>query len=88
MEQLDLIVKLIEKGNEANENDHKTIKDLNEAGVKAINARLDDLNHGQKKNTKFRIESQTVIKLFKYGIPIIGGAGIINAVGLFVEYFR
>lgn len=87
MEKLDLIVKLIEKGNDANEKEHKSIEDTNSIGVKAINDRLDILNSGQKKNTNFRVETQTVIKLFKYGIPIVGGTGVLNAIHIYIEYF-
>ena len=67
MEQLDLIVKLIEQGNEANEKGHK-----------AINTRLDVLNHGQHKNTNFRISTQAIVGLLKWGIPIMGLTGIVN----------
>ena len=75
MEQLDLIVKLIEAGNKANDEGHQAI--INEQKK---------TNGSVKKNTSFRIESQAVIKFFKWGLPIVGATGIINLIHIIIEY--
>jgi len=74
MDKQDLIVKLLEAGNKANDDGHKQ-----------INSHLAQLNGQVALNTKHRISVSAIVGTLKWGIGLVGLSGVINVFHIISE---
>ena len=61
----------------------KQMREDNNTGHNEIIKRLDYTNGNVMSNTKFRLSTQAIISLLKWGIPLVGITGIINIFMMF-----